>query len=163
MLLLLLPELFALLASDLFLLLSLLTCLLEERFPKAIPYVYQAAAVMGFGHLMVSKMFLTVFDAEMRFWYNLFYLMVGLANIIAVNIYFAVSQKTWFLARVWSLAVTFPTLLISTFFIYNYGYLQAATGPISTLQIILMISFAVLGVSVFVLFSQKILEKLGWR
>jgi len=77
------------LSSDIFLLLSLLTCLLEDRFPNAVPYVYQIAAIMGFGHLVVSRMFLTVFDEYMRFWYNLFYLAVALANVVAVNLYLA--------------------------------------------------------------------------
>lgn len=76
------------LSSGIFLLLSLLTCLLEDRFPKAVPYVYQIAAIMGFGHLVVSRMFLTVFD-YMRFWYNLFYLAVALVNVVAVNLYLA--------------------------------------------------------------------------
>ncbi|TET19556.1 hypothetical protein E3J74_06685 [Candidatus Bathyarchaeota archaeon] len=51
----LLPEFFALLATDLFLMLSLLTCLLDDRLPKAIPYIYQIAALMGYGHLLISR------------------------------------------------------------------------------------------------------------
>jgi hypothetical protein len=94
-----LPEFFALLAIDLFLLLSLLTCLLEERFPNAIPYIYQIAALIGFGHLLVSRDFLMVFGQYMRFWYNFFYLMVALANIVAINVYFAVIKKMWTLRR----------------------------------------------------------------
>lgn len=77
------------LSSDIFLLLSLLTCLLEDSFPNAVPYVYQIAAIMGFGHLVVSRLFLTVFDEYMRFRYNLFYLAVALANVVAVNLYLA--------------------------------------------------------------------------
>ena len=134
----LLPELFAMLSSDMFLLLSLLTCLLEDRFPKAVPYVYQMAAVMGFGHLLVSRMFLTVFDEYMRFWYNLFYLAVALANVVAVNLYLAVSKKRWTLAKVWSSAVTFPTLM---------------------LNLILVLFVVILGISVSVLLSPKLFEK----
>ena len=155
----LLPELFALLSSDLFLLLSLLTCLLEERFPKAVPYIYQVAALMGFGHLAVSKMFLTVFDVDLRFWYNFFYLAVGLANVVAVNVYLAVSKKTWILAKVWSASVTFPTVFISVFFVYNYGYLQEAIFPIVTVDLILILSVVILGTAVAVLLSPKLLRR----
>lgn len=155
----LLPELFALLSSDLFLLLSLLTCLLEERFPKAIPYIYQVAALMGFGHLLVSKMFLTVFDEDLRFWYNFFYLAVGLANVVAVNLYLAVSKKTWLLAKVWSASVTFPTVFISIFFVYNYGYLQGAIFPLLTVDLILILSVVILGIAVAVLLSPKLLRR----
>lgn len=160
---LLLPELLALLSSDLFLLLSLLTCLLEERFPKAIPYVYQIAALIGFGHLLVSRMFLTVFGEYMRFWYNLFYLAVGLANVVAINLYLAVSKRMWTLAKIWSSAVTFPTVFISMFFVYNYGYLQGATFPLLTLQLILILSVVMLGISVSIFLSPKLLEKLKRR
>jgi hypothetical protein len=155
----LLPELFALLSSDLFLLLSLLTCLLEERFPKAVPYIYQVAALMGFGQLAVSKMFLTVFDVDLRFWYNFFYLAVGLANVVAVNLYLAVSKKTWILAKVWSASVTFPTVFISIFFIYNYGYLQGATFPMLTVDLILILAVVILGIAVAVLLSPKLLRR----
>lgn len=159
----LLPELFAMLASDMFLLLSLLTCLLEDRFPKAVPYVYQMAAIMGFGHLVVSRMFLTVFDEYMRFWYNIFYLAVALANVVAVNLYLAVSKKRWTLAKVWSSAVTFPTIFISIMLIYNYSYLQGATFPTLMLNLILVLFVVILGISVSVLLSPKLFEKFRRR
>lgn len=156
----LLPELFAMLASDIFLLLSLLTCLLEDRFPKAVPYVYQIAAIMGFGHLTVSRMFFTVFDENMRFGYNLFYLAVALANVVAVNLYLAVSKKRWTLAKVWSSAVTFPTVFISIMLVYNYSYLQGGTFPTLMLNLILGLFVVILGISVSVLLSPELLEKL---
>jgi hypothetical protein len=159
----LLPELFAMLSSDMFLLLSLLTCLLEDRFPKAVPYVYQMAAIMGFGHLLVSRMFFTVFDEYMRFWYNLFYLAVALANVVAVNLYLAVSKKRWTLAKVWSSAVTFPTVFISIMLVYNYSYLQGATFPLLMLNLLVVLFVVILGISIGVLLSPKLFEKLRRR
>jgi len=132
---------------------------LEERFPKAVPYIYQVAALMGFGHLAVSKIFLTVFDVDMRFWYNFFYLAVGLANVVAVNVYLALSKKAWILAKVWSASVTFPTVFISIFFVYNYGYLQGATFPMLTVDLILVLSVVILGIAVAVLLSPKLLRR----
>ena len=155
----LLPELFTLLSSDLFLMLSLLTCLLEERFPKAIPYVYQMAALMGFGHLLVSKMFLTVFGEYMRFWYNTSYLAIALANVVAVNLYLAVYKKRWTLAKIWSSAVTFPAVFISVFFVYNYSYVQWTTLPTAILHLVLALSVAVLGISFAVILSPKLSRK----
>lgn len=151
------------LSSDLFLLLSLLTCLLEERFPKPLPYVYQMAAIMGFGHLLTSRMFLTVFDEYMRFWYNLFYLAVALANIVAINLYLAVSKKKWTLAKIWSSAVTFPTVFISILFVYYYSYLQEATFPVLMLHLVLVLSVVTLGISVSVLLSPKLFDKFRRR
>ena len=155
-----LPEFFALLAVDLFLLLSLLTCLLEERFPKAIPYVYQIAALIGFGHLLVSKDFLTVFGQYMRFWYNFFYLMVALANVVAINVYFAVIKKNWLITKAWSGAITFPTIFISIFFVSNYSYIAGSEFPLLLLQIGLVIALVIMGVSVSIFLSPDLLNKL---
>ncbi len=35
---------------DLFLAMSLLTCLLDKHFPSQLPYIYQLAALAGFDH-----------------------------------------------------------------------------------------------------------------
>jgi hypothetical protein len=117
----LLPEFFALLGIDLFLLLSLLTCLLDDRFPKAIPYVYQIAALAGFGHLIISKEFMIVFGEYMRFWYCFFYLVVALANIVAVNVYLGIVKKLLNYARVFMLTVTLPALSLAVLFLLNYA------------------------------------------
>jgi len=158
-----LPEFFALLSIDIFLLLSLLTCLLEERFPKAIPYIYQIAALIGFGHLLVSREFLTIFGEDMRFWYNFFYLLVALGNIIAINMYLAVEKKMWTLAKAWSGIVTFPITVISVFFVSNYSYLQGAEFPMLILQVGLVISTIVMGVSISLFLSPDLLNKLKGR
>jgi len=158
-----LPEFFALLSVDIFLLLSLLTCLLDERFPKALPYIYQIAALIGFGHLLVSREFFALFGEYMRFWYNFFYLLVALGNIIAVNLYLAVTQKLWALAKAWSGAVTFPITVISLFFVSNYSYLQGAEFPALILQIGLVISIIVMGMSISVFLSPDLLNKLRRR
>jgi len=158
-----LPEFFALLSVDLFALLSMLTCLLEERFPKAISYVYVIGALIGFGHIWVSKEFLIVFGEYMRFWYNVLYLAIALANVVAVNLYLAISKKNWTLAKAWSAVVTFPTVFISIFFVYNYGFLQGATFPLLMLQLVLVGSVVILGISLSVLLSPNLLEKLRRR
>lgn len=158
-----LPEFFALLGLDLFLLLSLLTCLLDERFPKAIPYIFQVAALIGFGHLLVSRDFLGIFGEYMRFWYNFFYLVIALANIVAVNIYLATSKKLWMLAKAWAGTVTFPTIVISVFFVSNYGYVASVEFPLLLLQAGLVISVIILGASTIVFLSPDLLNKLRRR
>jgi len=152
-----------LLGIDLFLLLSLLACLLDERFPKALPYIFQVAALIGYGHLLVSKEFLTFFGEYMRFWYNFFYLIVALVNIVAVNVYLATSQKMWMLAKAWAGAVTFPTILISVFFVSNYGYVASAEFPFLLLQVGLVISTVILGVVGFVFLSPDLFNRFRRR
>jgi len=154
-----LPEFFALLSVDIFLLLSLLTCLLDQKFPKAIPYIYQIAALIGFGHLLVSREFLATFGEYMRFWYNFFYLLVALANIVAINLYLAVERKAWELAKAWSGAVTFPITMIAVFFVSNYSYLQGVEFPTLILQVGFVISAVVMGISVSIFLSPDLLNK----
>ena len=158
----LLPEFFALLGIDLFLMLSLLTCLLDDRLPKALPYIYQIAALAGYGHLLVSRNFFTVFGDYMRFWYCFIYLLVCLANIVAVNIYFAAVKKQWVLAKVWSGAVSFPTILISFLFVSNYTYLHGVPFPLF-LQIALVVSAIIMGTSVAMFLSPEALRNIFKR
>lgn len=158
-----LPEFFALLSVDIFLLLSLLTCLLEDRFPRVVPYIYQIAALIGFGHLLVSRGFYGFFGEYMRFWYNFFYLLVALGNIVAINLYLAVERKMWALAKAWSGAVTFPITVISLFFVSNYSYLQGSAFPMLMLQMGLVISTVVMGVCISLFLSPDLLTKLRRR
>ena len=135
--------------------LSLLSCLLDDRLPKAIPYIYQIGALIGYGHLLVSKDFFTIFGEYMRFWYCFFYLLIALSNIVAVNIYLAAARGQWGLAKVWSGSVTFPTVVISMFFVSNYTSIQEATLPLLTLQVGLVVSALVIGLSICLLLSPE--------
>ena len=156
----LLPEFFALLGVDLYLMLSLLTCLLDDRVPKAVPYIYQVAAVAGYGHLLISREFFAVFGEYMRFWYCFIYLLAALVNIVAINVYLAVPKRLLTLAKVWSGAVTFPAILISMFFVSNYSYTQIATFPMLFLQISLVTAVIVMGVSIGIFLSPDSLRSL---
>jgi hypothetical protein len=122
------PEFFALLGIDLFLAISLLTCLLDRHFPWHLPYLYQLAALAGFGQLMVSKEFMMLFDDYMRFWYSLLYLLVALANIVAVNMYLGIMKKLFNYAKVFMLTVTFPAVFLTAFFLSNYA--EVAVHPL---------------------------------
>jgi hypothetical protein len=165
----LLPEFFTLLGIDVFLAISLLTCLLDKHFPSAIPYVYQLAALIGFGHLLVSKGFLTVFGVEMRFWYSIVYLLVAVANVIAVNVYIAVAKKMSTLALTFSGTVSFPTILLSVFFVSSYSNGMALPLPMLPLipmeivYVALAFGAAILGVGVAASLKPETFGKLGHR
>jgi hypothetical protein len=98
------PEFFALIGIDLFLAMSLLTCPLDKHFPWQLPYLYQLAALAGFGHLLVSREFMLSFGEYMRFWYSLLYLVVALANIVAVNFYLRMVKKLLNYAKIFMAA-----------------------------------------------------------
>jgi hypothetical protein len=122
------PEFFLLLGIDLFLAVSLLSCLLDKHFPWQLPYLYQVASLAGFGQLIVAKEFMALFGDYMRFWFSLLYLIVALANIVAINVYLAVIKKMITYAKVFMLAVSFPSFAVVAFFLGNYA--SVASHPL---------------------------------
>ena len=156
------PEFFALLGIDLFLAISLLTCLLDRHFPWQLPYVYQLAALAGFGQLLVSREFMAFFGEYMRFWYSLLYLVVALGNIVAVNAYLGVMKKLMNYAKVFTFTVTFPALSLAVFFLSNYA--EIAVHPLvmgpqmsweATFVTIVAFDTLVVGLGSYVFFKPK--------
>jgi hypothetical protein len=123
------PEFFLLLGVDLFLAISLLTCLLEKHLPWQLPYLYQIASLAGFGQLLVAKEFMAVFGDYMRFWFSIIYLAVALANIAAINVYIGIVKKMLLHAKVFTLTVAFPSFALSVFFLTSY--FAGATHPVT--------------------------------
>ncbi len=157
----LLPEFFIFLGVDVFVAMSLLTCLLDDHFPKTLPYVFQAAAIGGYVHILISREFLVLFGDYMRFWYSLLYLAIALANIIALNAYLAVVKKKWALAKIFSGTVVFPALLISGYFVSNYA---SQITELNLFPLAMFFSAVVLGISISVLLSPRIFRKYWkWR
>jgi len=156
------PEFFALLGIDLFLAISLLTCLLDRHFPWQLPYVYQLAALAGFGQLLVSREFMAFFGDYMRFWYSLLYLVVALGNIVAVNVYLGTIKKLMNYAKVFTFAITFPALSLAVFFLSNYA--EIAVHPLvmvpqmsweATFVTIVAFDTFVVGLGSYVFFKPK--------
>ena len=119
------PEFFLLLGIDLFLAMSLLSCLLDKHFPWHLPYLYQVASLAGFGQLIVAKEFMAVFGDYTRFWFSLLYVAIALANIAAINVYLGVIKKMLNYAKVFMLAVSFPSFAVVSFFLADYSSLAA--------------------------------------
>jgi hypothetical protein len=156
------PEFFLLLGVDLFLAVSLLTCLLDRHFPWQLPYLYQVAALAGFGQLLVSREFLAFFGDYMRFWYSMLYLVVAMANVVAANVYLGIMKKLVNYAKAFMLTITFPTLFIAAFFIANYA--QVSTHPLvmtpqmsweATFIGIVAFDTFVVGIGTYVFFKPK--------
>jgi hypothetical protein len=154
----LLPEFFLFLGVDLFVALSLLTCIMDF-FRRGVPYLYEAAAIFGYVNLLISKEFLSTWGEYMRFSYCFLYLALALVNIVGINAYLLVSRKQWGLAKVFASAVTFPTILISAFFFSLYG---RETSQLFTAA--LLSGAMVLGVGIaFIVSPEKIKKYLGRR
>jgi hypothetical protein len=123
------PEFFLLLGIDLFLAISLLSCLLDKHLPWQLPYLYQVVSLAGFGQLIVAKEFMALFGDYMRFWFSLLYLIVALANIVAINMYLGIIKKMLNYAKAFMLTVSFPSFAIAAFFLASYS--AGATHPMA--------------------------------
>jgi len=162
----LMPEFFALLGIDVFLAISLISCLLDSRFPKAIPYIYQVAALFGFAQLLVSKEFIAIFGDYMRFWYSLIYLVIALGNVIAVNVHLAFQKELWRLARFFLGIITFPIVLVSIFFVLDYANSMTPSVllfphlPLETISLVLVVCGVFLGIGVAASFRPKNKKKM---
>jgi hypothetical protein len=123
------PEFFLLLGIDLFLAISLLSCLLDKHLPWQLPYLYQVVSLAGFGQLIVAKEFMAMFGDYTRFWFSLLYLIIALANILAINLYLGVIKKMLTYAKAFLLTVSFPSFAIVAFFLASYS--AGITHPIT--------------------------------
>jgi hypothetical protein len=123
------PEFFLLLGIDLFLAISLLSCLLDKHLPWQLPYLYQVASLAGFGQLIVAKEFMAIFGDYTRFWFSVLYLIVALANIATINLYIGVIKKLLTYAKAFTLIVSFPSFAITAFFLTSYA--SGMTHPVA--------------------------------
>ncbi len=114
------PELLLLISIDVFLVLSLVTCLFDEYFPTSLPYLTQLIALAGFGQLYLSKSFMPIFIGDGRFWSSLFFLMTSMACILATNIYLFLVQKRLDGGIVYMGAVTLPVSYFALFIVSVY-------------------------------------------
>lgn len=130
-----------------------------------ISYMYQLAALTGFGQLLISKEFLPIFGDYMRFWYCFVYFIVAIANVIGLNAYLAFFKKPKLISKVFLGLVTVPAILASVFFTYNYAsisshplFLTSAVSLETVFFVILFFDVAVLAVSLYLFFRPKWLD-----
>ena len=121
----LLPEVFTLIGINLFLVLSLVTHLLNSGFPKVMSLVYQVAALSGFGYLMFSKTYLINVDSNTRFWLSFAYLIGALNSIVTSNFHVAVIRNFRF-AKVWFGAFTVPSVMVTLFLVSQFSSVQGS-------------------------------------
>lgn len=103
------PEFLGILGIDVFLVLSILTCLFD--FPVFLQYVYHISAYIGFLQLWVNYVF--AFSEETRFFICVAYLVIGLANIVFVNGYIGFRDRKILWTTSFLCCVTIPSTLIS--------------------------------------------------
>ena len=111
------PELLILYALDMFLVLSIVTCLFDSHFPVAVPYFFQLLAIAGTGHMYLSRVFEGMFTVESRFWYSIFYLGAYLASSFAVSAYLFLIKRSAPKGLMFFGGCTFPTTVFGGYII----------------------------------------------
>jgi len=154
------PELFILTGINVFVALSLITSVFDGSFPTVVPYVFQIAALAGFGLIWVSYAFL-FFCVEARFWCSIFYLTVALLAVMTIDVYIAVVKKLFGAALAFLGALTIPITFSSYFMVSSYvnGFSLSLPWlpvvPIESLYIVLSSCIVILGLSIIVSFKPK--------
>jgi len=87
------PELLILYALDMFLVLSIVTCMFDSHFPVAVPYFFQLLSIAGTGHMYVSRFYEGMFTVESRFLYSVFYLGAFMTSSFAVSAYLFLAKS----------------------------------------------------------------------
>jgi hypothetical protein len=111
------PELLILYALDMFLVLSIVTCLFDSHFPVAVPYFFQLLAIGGTGHMYLSRVFEGMFTVESRFLYSVFYLGAYLASSFAVSAYLFLVNKSTSKGLMFFGGCTFPSTVFGAYVI----------------------------------------------
>ena len=159
------PEVFMFIGVNVFIAMSLLISIFEEPFPKALPYVFQIAALAGFGQIWANYAFLSGF-VEARFWSSMFYLAVAMISVVGINLYVAFRKKLVSSAGILLGAFTIPTSSLSFFLVSAYVNGMAIPMPalpivpIESLATILVLSMVILGLSILLYLKPDKLKKI---
>jgi hypothetical protein len=159
------PELFILVGVNVFVALSLLTSIFDEPFPTATPYVFQIAAIIGFGQIWANCTFLFTF-MDARFWCSMLYLFVVVIGVTAINLYIAINKRLLNAAGVFLGAFTIPTVFM--FFLLVSAYLNGLAiwmppfpiVPFEAIFMVFALCIIILGLSVLVYLKPGTMKKL---
>ncbi len=134
------PEFFVLLGIDIFLCMSLLSAFLEDDLPSRLQYLFQIAAIVGLGELLISQGFVDL----TRFWVSFVYLASGLSSVVGLNAYLAVVRRRMDIASTFSGTITVPTLMISAIFVSSFlgsgGEVVLSPTAILTLSVLVFVT-----------------------
>jgi hypothetical protein len=139
----LLPEFFTLLGIEIFAAMSLLSVLLDRDIPSSAQWLFQGAAGLGLGQLVVTEGFGTssVIDAS-RFWISIFYLTLSVCSVAGLNVYLAAVRRKTAIASVFSGTITTPTVSVSALSVS--AYLSGVDVSFTPLTIVILIVPALL-------------------
>ena len=105
------PEFLILLGVDIFLGGSILTVLLDKHFPTALPYILDAAAMIGFGELLTGPSIITNIAPQLQFYYSFTYAMISVMALFALNLYLLFMRRRPYESAMLGVFATVPSAL----------------------------------------------------
>src|SRR5438093_12398685 len=113
------PEFFIVLGIFIFLAMSFLSALLDDDLPSILQYLFQGAAAVGPGLLLMNQAFINggilsrAPGDPTRFWISIVYLSSAVSVVAGLNVYLAIVRRKMALSSAFSGTVTVPTFMIS--------------------------------------------------
>ena len=149
------PEFFIVLGIFIFLAMSFLSALLDDDLPSILQYLFQGAAAVGLGLLLMNQAFINggilsrAPGDPARFWISIVYLASAVSFVAGLNVYLAMVRRKMALSSAFSGAVTVPTFMISAIVVSSFlgtgGEISFSPATI----FVLAVSAFVISLSVF--------------
>jgi len=142
------PQFLLLVGIDIFLGGSILSVMLDDYFPRAMPYILDIGSFVGFSQLLVGPQYTANFSQTLQFYYCFGYLVIGVASIVGLNLYLWLAKGKLLASAVIGIVATTPAILVSVFFASAYvngiplGLPIIPVLPMSTVYVL----FAVTGI-----------------
>ena len=120
------PEFFIVLGIFIFLAMSFLSALLDDDLPSILQYLFQGAAAVGLGLLLLNQALINggilsrAPGDPTRFWISFVYLSSAVSIVAVLNVYLAIVRAKMALSSAFSGAVTVPTFMISAIVVSSF-------------------------------------------
>ena len=149
------PEFFIVLGIFIFLAMSFLSALLDDDLPSILQYLFQGAAAVGLGLLLINQAFINggilsrAPGDPTRFWIGAVYLVSAVSIVAGLNVYLAIVRRKMALSSAFSGAVTVPTFMISAIVVSSFLGTGGEVSFSPATIFVLAVSAFVISLSVF--------------
>src|SRR5438132_9356890 len=149
------PEFFIVLGIFIFLAMSFLSVLLDDDVPSILQYLFQGAAAVGLGLLLMAQAFIIggilgrAPGDPTRFWISIVYLSSAVSVVAGLNVYLAIVRRKMALSSAFSGAVTVPTFMISAIVVSSFRGTEGGISFSPAAIFVLAVSAFVISLSVF--------------
>jgi len=153
------PEFFLLLGVDTFLGASIVAIFLDKHFPSPLPYVFEVAAFVGFGELVIGPTSLNGFSTTLQFYYSFTFSVIAAAGLLATNLYLLLARGRPIESILVAAAATVPCFLANVYFASAYVNgvaVELPVFPIVPLNMVYVLVLASTGILLAMMVGLKL-------